>query len=171
MIDFINLKTDLKYKLKTVAIKLSLKKLSIIEINNLIECVYQAVSFWVSPVIEHCSNIKDEKSKNERLAEIDKFKDYLALNTLYQLVVKKEEDVYIHKSWDAMENLAESVRDSEISELYMPVKTHMHVYRDKVVLNGELYYDPFAYDEDNLNSMNSAENKAKLKSINEYANL
>ncbi len=170
-IGIIDLKIGLKYKLKKFAVELSLKNLSTEETNKIMECVNQAVSFWVSPIIEHCPDIKDEKRKKERLVEIDRFKNYLTLNILYQLVVKKEEYVYIHKSWDALENLAESVRDSEISDLYMPVKTHMYVYRDKVKLDDELYYDSAQNDAENSNSMNSNGNKTKLKSINEYMNL
>lgn len=162
---------DLKYKLKTMAVELSLKKLSVIEIDNLKRCVDQAVSFWISPVIENSSDIEDEEIKKKRLAAIDKFRNYLTLNILYQLVVKKEENVYIHKSWSAMQNLDESVRDSGVSELYMPVKTHMHVYRDKVMLDDRLYYDSAQNDTENLDSMNSSGNKTKLKSINEYVNL
>ena len=169
--DVINFKTDLKYKLKKSAIELSLRKLSATEINKLMECVNQAVSFWVFPVREHCHDIKDEERKREKLADIDKFRNYLTLNTLYQLVVKKEECVYIHMSWDPMENLSESVRDSEISCLYMPVKTYMFVYGDKVMLDDTIYYDSLQNSTENLNSMNSGERKTKLKSINEYLNL
>lgn len=170
-IGVINLKTDLKYKLKKEAIELSLRKLSAIEIDKLMECVNQAVSFWVSPVSEHCQDIEDGERKKEILADIDTFRNYLTLNTLYQLVVKKKEYVYIHKSWDPMENLSESVRDSEVSSLYMPVKTHMFVYNDKVVLNDTIYYDSSQSKEENIDSMNSGEGKARLKSINEYVNL
>lgn len=169
--DVINFKTDLKYKLKRAAIELSLRKLSATEIDKLMECVNQAVSFWVFPVIEHCHDIKDEERKKKKLAAIDKFRIYLTLNTLYQLVVKKEESVYIHKSWSSMENLSESVRDSEISDLYMPVKTHMFVYNDKVMLDDTIYYDSSQNSTENLNSINSGEQKTKLKSINEYLNL
>lgn len=170
-IGIINRKTELKYGLKKLAVELSLKKLSDIEIDNLKKCVDKAVSFWISPVIEHCPDIEDEERKKKRLAKINKFINYLTLNTFYQLVVKKEEYVYIHKSWSAMENLDESVRDSEIPELYMPVKTHMYVYRNKVMLNDRLYYDSAQNDVENMDSMNSSGDKAKLKSINEYVNL
>ena len=74
-------------------------------------------------------------------------------------------------SWDPMENLSETVRDSEISCLYMPVKTHMFVYGDKVMLDDTIYYDSLQNSTENLNSMNSGERKTKLKSINEYLNL
>lgn len=169
-----NTRIDLKYIFKKLAVELSLKNLSKNEVDKIMKCVNQAVSFWSSPLIEHCSDIDDEESKKERLADIDKFRYYLTLNTLYQLVVKKERFVYIHKSWSAMENLVESVKDSQVFDFYMPVATHMYVYRDKVMLNdknGTIYYDSSQNDVKNLNSMNSSRNKAKLKSINEYFNL
>lgn len=170
-IDVIDSKTDLKYQLKTAAIKLSLQKLSIIEISDLMVCVNQAVSFWVSPVIEDCQDIKDEERKKERLAVINKFRNYLTLNTLYQLIVKKEENVYIHNSWSPMENLFESVKDSEVPTLNLPVKTHMHVYRDKVILNDRTYYDSTQNDVENSDSMNLNGNRAITKSHKEYINL
>lgn len=167
----VNDNIDLKYKLKKIAVELSLEKLSTNEVDKIMKCVNQAISFWSSPVNEKISDIDDEECKKERLAEIDKFRNYLTLNTLYQLVVKNEEYVYIHKSWEAMENLAESVRDSGVLDLYMPVKTHMHVYRDKVMLGDRLYYDSVQNDAENLDSMDLSRNKTKLKSIYEYVNL
>ena len=170
-IGIVDIRTNLKYKLKKLAVNLSLKNLSLNEVDKIMKCVNQAVSFWSSPINEKISNIDDEERKKERLTAVDKFTNYLTLNILYQLIVKKEKYVYVHKSWDAMENLAESVRDSEVSDLYMPVKTHMYVYRDKVMLDDMVYYDLSQNDTENLNSMSSIGNKAKLKSINEYVNL
>ena len=170
-IGIIDIKTDLKYKLKKLAVGMYLSNIPPNELDKIMKCVNQAVYFWASPVSEKISNIDDEQIKNERLAEIDKFRNYLTLNILYRLIVKKEEYVYVHKSWSACENLAESVRDSEVPDLYMPVKTHMYVYRDKVMLGDMVYYDLAQSDTENLNSMSSVGNKAKFKSINEYVNL
>ena len=146
---------SLKYKLKTMVLKLQLRKLSSKEMEDLSKCVTEAVAFWANPLSE--GNV-DEKKIND-------FKNYLTINTLYSLIVKKSEYVYIHKSWDPLEGLAESVYDSGVSNLYLPIKTHMDVYRDKVIVDGEMYYTLECHD----NESNKLEitDKTRIKSLNE----
>lgn len=152
--------TDWKYKLKILAIELSLKKFTNLEKNKLIKCINKAVSFWSSPVRDYYSKIDDDKIKENRLTEVNNFCKYLTINTLYQLVVRRKEYVFIHNNLSPAENLLESVHDSEIHTLYMPVTGMMYVYKDKIIIDDNIYYD---LTQDNSDNINVTKEIAKLK--------
>ena len=146
---FENAKYAFKYALKSEAIKLSSIKLAEKEKEELSELVSKAVSFWSTPLYNSNLLLENEELKKKKQVAIDNFSRYLMIDTLYDLIVKKSERVYIHCSWDPAEGIARSVRASEVPTLYLPIKTHMFVYKDKILLDDYIYYDVSQSDEVN----------------------
>lgn len=164
-------KNAFKYALKSEAIKLSSIKLADKEKEELSKVVANAVSFWSTPLYN--SNLSQE---NEVLSEkyqvaIDNFSRYLMIDTLYDLIVKKTEYVYIHCSWEPMEGIAGSVRASGVSPLYLPIKTHMSVYKDKILLGKYIYYDVSQSVEENKNNRREGIDRTLTKTIKNYMDL
>lgn len=137
----IDLKIALKYKLKVSAIKLLLMKLDIIEIDSLIKCVSEGVSFWVTALREGNEQLEDEQEKNRRIQKIDNFGRYLTINVLYDLIVKKKEYSYMCTNDVPLDGLFECVYDSDVATAHFPFITDMRIYRDKVMLNDSVCYD------------------------------
>lgn len=160
-----------KYALKSEAIKLSFIKLTDKEKEELFEVVANAVSFWSTPLYNSNLSQENEVLNEKKQVAIDNFSRYLMIDTLYDLIVKKTESVYIHCSWDPMEGLASSVRASGVSILHLPMKTHMHVYKDKILLGDYVYYDVSQSVEENKNNRREGIDRTRTKTIKNYMDL
>ncbi len=161
-----------KYALKSEAIKLSFIKLADKEKEELFKVVANAVSFWSTPLYNSNLSQENEVLNEKKQVAIDNFSRYLMIDTLYDLIVKKTESVYIHCSWDPMEGLASSVRASGVSILHLPMKTHMHVYKDKILLEGDYtYYDVSQSVEENKNNRREGIDRTLTKTIKIYMDL
>ena len=168
---FENAKYAFKYALKSEAIKLSSIKLADKEKEELFEVVANAVSFWSTPLYNSNLSQENEVLNEKKQVAIDNFSRYLMIDTLYDLIVKKTESVYIHCSWEPMEGIAGSVRASGVSTLHLPRKTHMSVYKDKILLGHYTYYDVSQSVEENKNNRREGIDRTLTKTIKNYMDL
>ena len=183
MKEYEQLKLGIKYKLKEMlisrilsssftaasALPWSLNSLFVADMLNLADCVEAGISYWKNELSKYIESAKDEQVKLEREMQVNDFVYYLMIDVLYDLLIKKKDFSDIKNPWMPKGILMECVVDSGICPIF-PVRTHMQIYKDKVILNGMIYYNPTLSSEENEENKGAAVNYVKTKSYEAIVN-
>ncbi len=163
---FKQLNIEMKYVIRTIVIEKYLNQLPTCETIKLLDCVKNGVSYWEHEISDYVKVNDDKFTETERTIQLNRFNNYLTINILYALLMCQKSSISINNQIIPQSLLREAVIDSNIEKEYIPINTHMKISKDKVMLNGMLYYDARQNNEENTQCKEDAANYAKTKRLN-----
>ena len=153
---------NLKYDIKLCLLSRAFYNLSDQERFDLEASAEAGVSYWENELSKYIENNQFGQTAYERETRVNTFGCYLMIDVLYDLLVKKLEFSDIKNPWLPKGNLMECVADSGVTPTF-PVRTHMQVYKNKVILNNMTYYDSTLSYQTNKANQEVATNYVKVK--------